>query len=75
MTTEKVRTILEKALGSDVDLDTAVRGVNEAWDSLASLGILFELEETFQLTFSEEEIGELNSLNEIVAIIETRNQS
>jgi acyl carrier protein len=72
MTSDEVRAILAKTLGKDVNIDEVVRGKDEAWDSLASLGILFELEETFNVTFSDDEIGQLNSLAEIVKIIDAR---
>lgn len=73
MTSIQVREILEKTFGKDVNVSEIVRGKDDAWDSLASLGILFELEETFKLTFTDEEIYQLNSLSEIVRIIEARN--
>jgi len=72
VTTDKVRAILTKALGDGVEVDKVIRGKDEVWDSLASLGILFELEEVFNVTFSDDEISQLNSLAEIVSILDAK---
>ena len=41
----------------------------EEWDSLAVLGILSFLEDDFNLEMSEEELGELESIQELTDLI------
>jgi acyl carrier protein len=70
-TSDDVRDILATALGRDeIDgQDDPSRATVERWDSLASLEIVFLLEEHFDRRFSEQEVARLGSLSEIVAVV------
>lgn len=71
-TKDQVGQILTKVLGPGVDISEAKQGEASEWDSLASLSILLELEEVFDVELSEDEVAGLTSLDEIVAILESR---
>jgi acyl carrier protein len=69
-----VRQILETALETSLaEIEDPAREEFERWDSLAHLEIVFMLEEKFDVRFSEEEIGALDSLSRIVAIVSASN--
>jgi acyl carrier protein len=65
-----VRAILGKVLGADVDLSNARLGQTPEWDSLASLSILLELEEKFDVEFSNEDIEGLIDVASIVVTLD-----
>jgi acyl carrier protein len=70
-TRDDVRDILATALGRDEieGQDDPSRESVEVWDSLASLEIVFLLEERFERRFTEDELGRMGSLSQIVAVV------
>jgi acyl carrier protein len=71
-TRDEVRDLLAAALGDDAveGQDEPSRATVERWDSLASLEIVFLLEERLERRLSEDELGRLGSLSEIVAVVD-----
>ena len=69
---EEVRDILATALGPEAidGQQDPSRATVERWDSLASLEIVFLLEERFERRFTEDELGRLGSLSEIIAVVD-----
>jgi acyl carrier protein len=68
-----VRQILEAALDRSLDgIPNPTRGEVDGWDSLVQVELLFMLEEEFDVRFSEDEIGRLNSLEGIVAMLDEK---
>lgn len=60
-----VTEILTKVLGSHNEIETMDKKTHPDWDSLASISILFELEERFEIEFSDSQIEELTSFSTI----------
>jgi acyl carrier protein len=68
-----VREILETSLGTSlVGIENPGRNDVEVWDSLAHLSVVFMLEEEYDTRFTAEEIAALNSVSEIVAIVQAK---
>lgn len=69
----KVQEIFKLAMGNDVtvDMDTEKDMIQE-WDSLNHLNLVVELENSFDLGLSMQEIEELNSVRGIVDLINAR---
>lgn len=70
---KQVQQIFKLAMGNEVmvDMDTEKDAVME-WDSLNHLNLIVELENAFDLGLSMQEIEELNSVKDIVQLIDTR---
>ncbi len=67
---EIVMTILE--LDSiDDSINVSMTGI-ESWDSLKQINIVLALEDEFKLSFSDEEILRMTSLQEILHVMNTR---
>lgn len=66
----EVRQILSKVLGPGVDLESARLGAIPEWDSLASLSILMEVEEAFDVELSEDEVVGLVDLQSIIVTLD-----
>lgn len=54
------------------DSENPSRATEPAWDSLKHLEIAFLLEDEFDIRLSHQEIGNLQDLEQIVALLETR---
>jgi acyl carrier protein len=66
-----VREILQTALDTSLDgMENPSRNDVEVWDSLAHLAVVFMLEEEYDTRFTAEEIAALNSVSEIVAVVQ-----
>jgi acyl carrier protein len=75
-TDETVRQILETVLGESLEgIDNPTREQYDRWDSLARLEIVFLLEEQFTARFSADEIAVMNSLAEIVSVLQAKQLS
>ena len=75
-TDETVRQILETVLGESLEgIENPSREQYDRWDSLARLEIVFLLEEQFTARFSADEIAGMNSLSEIVAVLQAKQLS
>ena len=70
---KSVQQVFKLAMGNDinVDIDTEKEMVLE-WDSLNHLNLVVELENSFDLGLSMEEIEELNSVRGIIDLINSR---
>ena len=70
---KQVQQVFKLAMGNDinVDIDTEKEMVLE-WDSLNHLNLIVELENSFDLGLSMQEIEELNSVKDIVQLINSR---
>lgn len=70
---KSVQQVFKLAMGNDinVDIDTEKEMVPE-WDSLNHLNLVVELENSFDLGLSMEEIEELNSVRGIIDLINSR---
>jgi acyl carrier protein len=65
------REILGTALGREFQAsDNPSRAEIESWDSLTHVEIVFMLEERFDVRFEEEEIAGMQSLADIVSLLE-----
>ena len=64
---EKLEEIVSKVLlleQSEVD-DNISRESTEAWDSLAHLMLINEVESTFEVSFSDDDIVEINTIGDL----------
>ena len=71
----RVQEVFKLAMGDDVqvDMNTEKEMILE-WDSLNHLNLVVELENSFDLGLSMEEIEGLNSVRGIVALINARHK-
>lgn len=72
-TSARVAAVLSEVLG--VSIDAAAQPSRESlseWDSVAHVNVIFGLEDEFGVEFTEDEMVALDSLNTIVAAIETK---
>jgi acyl carrier protein len=75
-TDETVRQILETVLGESLEgIENPSREQYDRWDSLARLEIVFLLEEQFGGRFSAGEVASMNSLSEIVTVLQAKQLS
>lgn len=64
---EVIRSVL---LQPDLQLDSSTTAHDvEGWDSLAHLSVLFSLEDRFGFKFSDTEMGSIQDVGELVAIV------
>lgn len=77
MIEEKVRTVLSKILEiQTVDIDDIFSSKTcEKWDSMKHMEIILELENSFDIEFSENEIIELREFQKIIKILKDKNVS
>ena len=71
----RVQEVFKLAMGDDVQVDmNTEKDMILEWDSLNHLNLVVELENSFDLGLSMEEIEGLNSVKGIVELINSRHQ-
>ena len=71
----RVQEVFKLAMGDDVDVDmNTEKDMVLQWDSLNHLNLVVELENSFDLGLSMEEIEGMNSVKGIVALINARHK-
>ena len=71
----KVQEVFKLAMGNDVQVDmNTEKDMILEWDSLNHLNLVVELENSFDLGLSMEEIEGMNSVKGIVALIHARHK-
>ena len=71
----RVQEVFKLAMGNDVQVDmNTEKDMILEWDSLNHLNLVVELENSFDLGLSMEEIEGLNSVKGIVALINARHK-
>ena len=71
----RVQDVFKLAMGNDVQVDmNTEKDMILEWDSLNHLNLVVELENSFDLGLSMEEIEGLNSVRGIVALINARHK-
>jgi acyl carrier protein len=68
---DEVTRIVGKNIGVPVSLD-AKKVDFDSWDSISSIGILFDLEESFLVTFTNEEMESMVSVLKICDILKSK---
>ena len=68
-TSLKIQNILRKILGEVPNVEDISRQNFPDWDSLASISILFELEEQFGIEFTDEQIEQMSSYLAICSVV------
>ena len=71
MVKERVRAILKQVLGGDIPDDFS-QSMVENWDSMHHLAILVTLEKEFDISFTPEEIGRVDSFEMLVSVVEKK---
>ena len=70
---KEVQQIFKLAMGNDVDVDISTeKDMVLQWDSLNHLNLVVELENSFDLGLSMQEIEELDSVRDIIELINSR---
>lgn len=69
---EKVLEILKNLFELDVVDETCSQDTCDKWDSMGQLNLVVELESEFDITLEPEEIGEMKSYNDIVALLKNK---
>ena len=67
---EQVYDIVSSIIGKDVEYIKANEDKPSLWDSLKRVEIVFSLEEQFDIMLSPEEIAELNTVKNIIELVE-----
>ena len=71
----RVQEVFKLAMGDDVQVDMSTeKDMVLEWDSLNHLNLVVELENSFDLGLSMEEIEGMNSVKGIVALINARHK-
>ncbi|MEM7390944.1 MAG: acyl carrier protein [Verrucomicrobiota bacterium] len=67
----QVRTIMASAFGTEVENITEETSPTtlDLWDSLKHMNLVVALEEEFEVTFNEEELIDMMSLDQILSIL------
>lgn len=65
---EKIKDIFRDTLQRDIK-DDLLQKNEDRWDSFAHLDIVTRLEEEFRVSFTPNEIGDMVSLNNTIAIV------
>ena len=63
-----VKQIMRSVFNEEISDDFS-KYTTEKWDSFLHLDLLVKLEEIFSVSFTPDEIGEMNSFKEIVKVI------
>ncbi|MBR3603634.1 MAG: acyl carrier protein [Elusimicrobiaceae bacterium] len=71
MVKERVRAILKQVLESEIP-DGFSQSMSENWDSIHHLAILVTLEKEFDISFTPEEIGRVDSFEMLVSVVEKK---
>ena len=58
---------------NDISEDLTRKGI-EQWDSMTHLVLISEIEQEFDITFSDEEIAEIQSVKDIESILKKHNK-
>ena len=69
---KEIIAIIARILEVDVEeleLDTAVGDLPE-WDSLHHLQIIAELEKTYSIKFSQDDLAELEDVSDLISLVE-----
>ena len=66
---EEILQAIELVLKTSVDLKSS-RNTTPNWDSLTHMELIFTLEDKFSLEFSEEQLGELDTVEKILNFIQ-----
>jgi acyl carrier protein len=70
---KEVQQVFKLAMGNDVDVDIDTeKDMVLQWDSLNHLNLVVELENSFDLGLSMQEIEELDSVRDIIELINSR---
>jgi acyl carrier protein len=72
---DKIKLIIAQILNlgiEEINDDASTSNLPE-WDSLKHMNIIFAVEEQLEITFEDDEIMELNSLQKIVNALQKRN--
>jgi len=71
----RVQEVFKQAMGNEVQVDmNTEKDMILEWDSLNHLNLVVELENSFELGLSMEEIEGMNSVKGIVALINARHK-
>ncbi|MEO1043710.1 MAG: acyl carrier protein [Pseudomonadota bacterium] len=78
MTTDELFTEVRAIVASNIDMEveevtrsTAMDDI-ELWDSVAHVDITFALEEKYEIELTQEETEEMNSVQEILSVLERK---
>ena len=67
---EQVYSLLSDILGKDVDYLKTHTSETGLWDSLKRVEIIFTLEEQFDVMLEPEEVSKLNTIDDIMELVE-----
>jgi acyl carrier protein len=69
-TIEDLTKIFSRAFGQDVIINaTSKRSDIEFWDSINKLNLVVELEDFYKVSFTQQEIEEMNSVQFIIEVL------
>ena len=69
---EKVLEILKNVLELETVDETCSQATCEKWDSLAQLNIVVELESEFGVSLEPEEIGTMQSYDDVISLLKKK---
>lgn len=70
---KKIKSIMKQIFNQDINDDFS-KNDTDKWDSFAHLDLIVKLEQEFNISFSPEEIGSIESYNDIKRIIDSKKE-
>jgi len=68
----KLNEVFKSVFNKDLNIEiTTTKDDIEEWDSIGHLNLIIELEETFNISLSKDQIENLNSISNIIDILKT----
>jgi acyl carrier protein len=74
ISTDEVCNLVSTILGKPITSNTG-RFDEPAWDSLKHMEIIFSVESKWRVSFSEEEVASISTINQLVTCLEARHEA
>lgn len=69
---KRIKTIMEEVFGLEID-DNFSKNSTDKWDSFTHLDLIVKLEQEFNISFTPDEIGSIESYQDIKRVIDGKN--
>lgn len=66
---KRIKTIMEEVFGLEID-DNFSKNSTDKWDSFTHLDLIVKLEQEFNISFTPDEIGSIESYQDIKRVID-----
>lgn len=71
---QRIETLVREVLDQpELELTPGLRAPDVAgWDSLAHVSLMFSIESEFGITFTDDEMGQLDDVDELIALVTSK---